>query len=117
MTLADDLLAGGGAAGFRLLNLSRGRHVGNLHRAAADDRTPAGAGAELGKGHSDRHRILFLSRCRRVVDRSPGLRSHLFARNKRPKLYEGGNCVNRVHLSDSGNIAAESTLKTVTVPK
>src|SRR3546814_14265249 len=32
----------------------------DLHRAAADDRAAAGAGAKLGEGHSDRHRFLSL---------------------------------------------------------
>src|SRR3546814_20486414 len=40
--------------------LCRCRDVGDLHRAAADDRAAAGAGAKLGEGHSDRHRFLSL---------------------------------------------------------
>src|SRR3546814_21195406 len=54
-----------GDAGRAELDLSpRLRNVGDLHRAATDDRPSAGAGTKLGQGHSDRHRLLFLSRCR-----------------------------------------------------
>src|SRR3546814_8265499 len=43
-----------------VLHLCRCRDVGDLHRAAADDRAAAGAGAKLGEGHSDRQRFLSL---------------------------------------------------------
>src|SRR3546814_13421629 len=63
MAFAHDLFLGD--AGRAGLDLSpRLRNVGDLHRAATDDRPAAGAGAKLGQGHSDRHRLLFLSRCR-----------------------------------------------------
>src|SRR3546814_10846829 len=63
MAFAHDLFLGdAGRAGLDLR--PRLRNVGDLHRAATDDRPAAGAGAKLGQGHSDRHRLLFLSRCR-----------------------------------------------------
>jgi hypothetical protein len=63
MALANDLLAGARRTGLDRLGASL-RNVGDLHRAATDDCPAAGAGAKLGKGHSDRHKLLFLSRCR-----------------------------------------------------
>ena len=42
------------------LHLRRAGGFGHLHRAAADDRAAAGAGAEFGEGHTNRHKQLSL---------------------------------------------------------
>src|SRR3546814_19791146 len=61
MAFAHDLFLG--AAGRAGLDLRpRLRNVGDIHRAATDDRPAAGTGAKLVQGPSARHKIPFLSR-------------------------------------------------------
>lgn len=59
--------------GLCFIDLRCGRHISNVHCAATNQRTAAGASAQLSKGHTNGHSNL--SSCCCIVDELHGCQS------------------------------------------